>query len=103
MDETRARRTLVTNWGLLHKEPGLKISPLNFLNRKPRICFVENIEEVGPRISGLHLDGYIFFNSGRDNDYNTLTGQDMKLSSEPTWDSAMISARRMAKTVKDSV
>lgn len=102
MDETRARRTLVTNWWLLHKETGLKIVPLIF-KHKQRICFVENIEEVGPRISGLHLDGYIFFNSGRDNDYNTLTGQDMKLSSEPTWDSAMISARRMAKTVKDSV
>ena len=43
------------------------------------------------------------FNPGRDNDYNTLTGQDMKLSSEPTWDSAMISARRMAKTIKDCV
>ena len=45
----------------------------------------------------------IFFNPGRDNDYNTLTGQDMKLSSEPTWDSALISRRRMNKTLQDSV
>ena len=102
MDEARARRTLVTNWWLLHKEPGLKMVPLIFLNHKPRICFVEKIADVGPGISGLYLDEYII-NSGRDNDYNTLTGQDMKLSSEPTWDSAMISARRMAKTVKDCV
>ena len=44
-----------------------------------------------------------FNNPDRDNDYNTLTGQDMKLTSEPTWDSAMISARKMNKTIKDCV
>ena len=49
----------------------------------------------------LILDAYI--NPDRDNDYNTLTGQDMKLTSEPTWDSAMISARKMNKTIKDCV
>jgi len=89
MDEARARRTLVTNWWLLHKEPGLKI--INHgLDRSVRGSLAYTFVEF-------------YFNSGRDNDYNTLTGQDMKLSSEPTWDSAMISARRMAKTIKDCV
>jgi len=71
-----------------------KFSTSNGLERKYRKWTKPGREGRWSQIGGCYT---------RDNDYNTLTGQDMKLSSEPTWDSAMISARRMAKTVKDSV